>query len=92
MVHGVARASSTPRRGLGYSPCVLSLLALILWMIAIPVFMGGMVWLGLGVGILAFIATRYAADRPDDMGTLFGLCLQAALVITVFSLIAAALP
>lgn len=75
-----------------YAVPMLSLAALLLWMIAIPCFFAGMVWLGLGVGVLAFTASRYASDRPDDMATLFGMCLQALVVITVIRLISAAIP
>jgi multisubunit Na+/H+ antiporter MnhE subunit len=71
---------------------VLSLVALLLWMIAIPCFMAGMVWLGLGVGVIAFAVTRAAVDRRDDMETLFGLGLQALLVIAVIRGISALLP
>jgi hypothetical protein len=71
---------------------MLSLLALVLWMIAIPCFLAGLVWIGLGAGVLAFVVSRAAFDRPDDMETLFGLGLQAMLVIGVIQLLSAAFP
>ena len=71
---------------------MLSLAALLLWMIAIPCFFAGMVWLGLTVGTAAFIVTRAAVDRRDDMETLFGIGLQALLVIAVIRGISALLP
>lgn len=70
---------------------MFSLVALLLWMIAIPCFFAGMVWLGLGTGVVAFIMTRAAVDRGDDMETLFGLCLQALLVSAVIRAISALL-
>lgn len=65
---------------------------MLLWMIAIPCFFAGMVWLGLAVGTVAFIVTRAAVDRRGDMETLFGIGLQALLVIAVIRGISALLP
>jgi len=75
-----------------YAQAVLSLAALLLWVVAIPCFFAVMVWLGLGAGVAAFVVTRIAVDRRDDMETLFGLCLQVLLVIAVIRGISALLP
>lgn len=71
---------------------MLSLVALLLWMVAIPCFFAGAVWVGMIVGAAAFVVTRAAVDRPDDTGTLFGICLQAMLVIAVIRGLSALLP
>lgn len=77
---------------MAYAPDMRSLLALVLWMIAIPCFFAGLVWVGLGVGVLAFITSVAAVSRTGDMETLFGLCLQALLVLTAIRLLSAAFP
>lgn len=71
---------------------MLSFAALLLWMLAIPLFLGGKVWIGLGLGVLAYFATHAAARRHDGLGALMGVCLQALVVLTVIRLIVAAAP
>lgn len=71
---------------------MLSLLALMLWIIAIPAFLGGLVWLGLATGAVAYVVTRAAFDRTGDMETLFGLGLQSLLLIGLIRLIGAVFP
>lgn len=69
-----------------------SLAALALWGLALPCFLGGQVWIGLALGALAYGATRAAAERADDAGTLYGLMLQAMLLVGLIRLLGVGAP
>lgn len=69
-----------------------SLLALILWMLAIPALLGGLVWWGLGFGVLAFGTSIAAVNRTDDMEQFFGLCLFALVAMSIIRGVCALLP
>jgi hypothetical protein len=65
---------------------VLSLAALLLWIIAMACLLGGAVWIGLGTGVLGFVAARYAADRRDDMELLWGVIFGAIVLLGLIRL------
>lgn len=71
---------------------MLTLLALILWMLAIPAFLGGMIWWGIGIGGVAFFVSKLAVDRRDDMEAFYGLCFMALLVMGAIRGVDALLP
>lgn len=62
---------------------MVSLLALLLWIVASAALLGGAVGYGIAAGVAAFAASGWAMTRKDDVELLWALMFGFVVVITV---------